>query len=271
MKYFFSITAILFFATIHTQAQQLVKLWETPANIAVPESVLPHKNKLYISLVDGNGWDEDGKGGIGIMNNDGTNYNGNLVSGLSAPKGMGIIGKKLYAANINKIEVINIKSGKRIQTISVPQSENLNDITIDKKTVYISDSKAGTIWKLKKGKPILYLDNAPHVNGLKFYKNELYYGEGKNLKKINRENNITNIVTLPQEIDGIEFLKNGDCIVSAWVGYIYYVRANGEYKTLLETHQNKLNTADIGVNKTKNIVYVPTFYGKTIVAYKIVE
>jgi hypothetical protein len=270
MKYFLSIATILFFATTNTQAQQLVKLWETPANVAVPESVLPHKNKLYISLVDGNGWDDDGKGGIALMNNDGTNYNV-IVNGLSAPKGMGIIGKKLYAANITKVEVIDIKKGKIIKTIPIPESENLNDITVCKKTVYISDSKAGTIWKLKKGKPVLYLENAPHVNGLKMYKNELYYGEGKNFKKINHKKIITTIATLPQEIDGIEFLQNGDFIVSSWLGYIYYVHQNGAYKTLLETHQNNFNTADIGVNKSENIVYVPTFYGKTVAAYKIVK
>lgn len=269
MKFFLSVLFTTFIFSASAQSHVLVKLWETPANIAVPESVLPHKGKLYISLIDGKGWDDDGNGGIGVMNPDGTNYNGTWITGLSAPKGMGVIGNKLYVADITRVVVIDIKKGAIIKTIPVPGSENLNDITIGKKVVYISDSKAGKIWQLKKDQPSLYLDNAPRTNGLKFIKKELYYGEGRNLKKISKKGQITTVAALPQEIDGIEQLKNGDFIVTSWPGYIFYVYADGRYETLLETHKQGINTADIGLDRANNIIYVPTFNGKTVVAYQV--
>jgi hypothetical protein len=74
---------------------------------------------------------------------------------------------------------------------------------------------------------------------------------------------------LPQGIDGIEPVGNGDFILTAWAGYIFYVTADGKVQTLLETHQDKKNTADIGYDAKKRILYVPTFNGKQVVAYSL--
>lgn len=269
MKYLLSFlfAAILFSAS--AQSPVLEKVWETDTTIAIPESVLLHQGKLYISLIDGTGWADDGVGGIGVMNPDGSNYNATWITGLSAPKGMGVIGNKMYVADITRVVLVDIKKGRVVKTIPVPGSQNLNDVAIGNGVVYISDSKAGKIWQIKQDKPSLYLDNAPRTNGLTFVKNELYYGEGKNLKKINSKNQITAISVLPQEIDGIEQLTNGDFIATSWPGYIFYVYKNGQFKTLLETHQQKINTADIGIDKKNRIIYLPTFFGKKIVAYQL--
>ena len=72
---------------------------------------------------------------------------------------------------------------------------------------------------------------------------------------------------MPEGIDGIEPIGNGDFILTAWVGYIFYVSAGGNIETLLDTHLEKKNTADIGYDTAKRIVYVPTFNAKTVVAY----
>lgn len=251
------------------QKHQLVKIWETDTTIAVPESVLPYKGKLYVSLIDGTSWDDDGKGGVGILSVDGKKFNGNWITGLSAPKGMGIIGNKMYVADITRVVVIDMKKGKVIKTIPVPASENLNDVTVGKGVVYVSDSKAGKIWKIINDKPEIYVNDAPRVNGLKFYNNRLYYGEGKSFKKIDVERKITTIAQVTENIDGIEPLANGDFILTSWVGYIYYVSKQGGVQTLLETHQEKINTADIGIDIRNNIVYVPTFFGKKIMAFRV--
>lgn len=270
MKYFLTVAITCLVFTASAQ-HRLEKLWETDTIIAVPESVLPDLKKgiLYVSLIDGTGWDDDGKGGIGILGINGKNYNPHWVTGLSAPKGMGILGNKLYVADITRVAVIDIKKGKLIKKVQVPGAENLNDITIGNHEVYVSDSKAGTIWRLKNDVPTLFLEKVPRTNGLKFFNNELYFGEGKNFKKIDAQKKITNIVEVSSPIDGIEPLTNGDFILTSWVGYIYYVHKNGTYETLLETHPQKINAADIGVDPQKNILYVPTFNGKTVAAYQI--
>src|SRR5687768_3860280 len=88
---------------LHAQAQHTVqKLWETDTTLATPESVLPDikKGVLYVSLIDGAPWEKDGKGGIAKVDLNGKITDGYWVSGLSAPKGMAIVGNKLYVADI---------------------------------------------------------------------------------------------------------------------------------------------------------------------------
>lgn len=269
MKYFLSSLFSCFLFSASAQSHLLVREWETDTVVAIPESVLLHNDKLYVSLIDGAPWEDDGKGGIAVMKKGGAEYNGNWVTGLSAPKGMAVSGNKLYVADITRVAVIDMKKGTIIKIIPVPGSQNLNDITIGRGVVYVSDSKAGKIWQIKNNKPEVYLDNTPAVNGLKFIDNELYYGEGVNFKRINKQKKISTVAVLPKGIDGIEQLASGDFIVSSWPGYIFYVYANGKYETLLETHQQKINTADIGIDKLNNIIYVPTFFGKRVVAYQV--
>ena len=49
----------------------------------------------------------------------------------------------------------------------------------------------------------------------------------------------------------------------------FYVSANGSVETLLETHADKVNTADIGYDPEKRILYVPTFNARKIVMYRV--
>src|SRR5690606_19466150 len=83
--------------------QSITKLWQTDTTLATPESVLYTDKALYVSLIDGAGWDADGKGGIGILDHNGKIVNANWVTGLSAPKGMAIVKGVLYVADITEI------------------------------------------------------------------------------------------------------------------------------------------------------------------------
>ena len=69
--------------------------------------------------------------------------------------------------------------------------------------------------------------------------------------------------------DGIEQTKNGDFIVSSWNGMVYYVKADGTKETLLNTTAEQSKTADIGFDAKSNIIYVPTFFKNTVVAYQL--
>jgi hypothetical protein len=135
--------------------------------------------------------------------------------------------------------------------------------------VYVSDSKTGNVWRIENDKPELYLSNMNGVNRLKCIGNELFIDSGKSFKKANEQKEITNIAQLPESIDGIEPVGNGDFILTAWIGYIYYVSGGGNIETLLDTHLEKKNTADIGYDASRRIVYVPTFNAKTVAAYAL--
>lgn len=270
----FLLAAIFFIAiaiSANAQKHQLVKQWEAE-NIAVPESVLPdlNNNILYVSLIDGGGWDADGKGGIGELSMSGKIIDSTFITGLNAPKGLGKFGNKLYAADINKVVMMDIKNHKVIKKIQIPGAGALNDITVSNKgVVYVSDSKTGKIWKIENDQPSVFLDHIEGANGLKAIGNDLIFAEGKDLKKADANKKITSIARVTEGIDGIEPVGNGDFLVTSWVGYIYYVYADGHFETLLETHEQKINAADIGYDPGKKMVYVPTFLHKTVAAYKL--
>jgi len=267
-----SITLFCAFVSVSAVAQthSLEKIWETDSVIAVPESVLPVKNLLYVSLIDGGGWDADGKGGVGKLSPDGKKYDGTWITGLNAPKGLGIFGDRLYVADISEVVVINIKKNAIEKKIAIDSAKGLNDITVTAKgIVYVSDSRTAKIWRIENDKAELYLDNMKGVNGLKSIGEDLYIGSGKSFLKADTKKQVTTIAEVPQGIDGIEPVGNGDFILTAWAGYIWYVSANGKIETLLETYQDKKNTADIGYDQQQHIVYVPTFNAKKVVAYKL--
>lgn len=261
----------MIYADIRAQ-HNLEKIWETDTIVAVPEAVLPDLKKgiLYISLIDGGGWVADGKGGVGKLALDGKKYDSAWITGLNAPKGSGMVGNRLYVADITEVVVIDVQNGKIEKKIAVDSAMGLNDITVtDKGIVYVSDSRTTKIWRIENDVPKLYLDSMTGVNGLKAIGEDLYIGSGKLFLKADARKQITKIAEVTQGIDGIEPVGNGDFILTAWGGYIWYVYADGRVETLLETHAQKKNTADIGYDAQKRILYVPTFNAKTVAAYSL--
>lgn len=276
MKYLSSLVALAVI-TGHSFAQvrpiiTLEKMWETDTVVRVPESVLfdAKRATLFLSLIDGNPWDADGVGGIAKLSTDGITLDQDWVRGLNCPKGIGIDGNKMYVADLTEVVVINIKKGTVDSRIKPEGAQNLNDITVTPEgVVYVSDSKAGNVYRIENGKAELYLQNQEGVNGLQNANGMLIVAAGKNFIRVDSKKEIKTIATLPQAGDGIEPVGNGDYIVTSWAGYIFYVFADGKVITLLDTHEQKKNTADIGYDKTTGMLYVPTFFGKTIAAYKI--
>ncbi len=272
MKNFICILLLAGTFPVNSQTHKLEKIWETDTIVAVPESVLPYlkSNTLYISLINGGGWDTDDKGGVGKLSMDGKDYDSSWITGLSAPKGMGIYGNKLYVANISEVVVIDIDKGKIEKKIPVDTANGLNDITVTNNgIIYVSDSRQGKIWKIENEIPTLFLDNVNGVNGLKIIGDELFIGAGKNFIKAGKNKEITKIADLPQSIDGIEPIGNGDFILTSWSGYIFYITAGGNVEIMLDSHDVPMNTADIGYDAAKRIVYVPTFNAKKVIAYSL--
>jgi hypothetical protein len=183
---------------------------------------------------------------------------------------MGIYKNRLYVADVDEVAVIDIEKQQIEKRIRIDSASGLNDITISGKgVVYVSDSKTAKVWRIKNDQPTLYLENLQGVNGLLAVKKDLIIASGKTFIKADRKKNQTTITELPQGGDGIEPIGNGDYLVSSWPGYIFYVSKDGTTETLLETHAEKRNTADIGYDPVKRIVYVPTFFAKTVTAYKL--
>lgn len=263
---------VLFLAlvSLQTNAQlKLTKIWET-GDLPTPESVLPIGKLLYVSLIDGDALAVDGKGGVAVLDENGTIINKNWVTGLNAPKGMGVFKGKLYVADINEVVKIDIKSGKILKKIPIEGTVFLNDITVNAKgDVFVSDSRLGTIYSIVDDKPMLYLSDVKAVNGLKFIDSELYILSGPTLVKLDKNKKRTVIASgLASGGDGLEPYKNG-FIATCWVGLIYHIKADGTFDLLLDSRADKINTADIGFDAKKSVLFVPTFFKNFVVAYRV--
>ncbi|GGA67868.1 ATP/GTP-binding protein [Flavobacterium palustre] len=258
--------------SLTTKAQQLSKpIWESQ-NLAVPESVLysATEKSLYVSLIDGAGNVKDGKGGIAILNIDGSVKKANWVEGLNAPKGLALYKKTLFVADITAVISIDIVTGKIINKLEIENAVFLNDVTVDNKgVVYVSDTRTNKIHRIKNGQSELYLENVTNANGLKWINKNLYVLAGTELWKIDENKNKTVIAKgFEKPGDGVEQLKNGDFIVTCWAGLIYYVKANGVINKLQDV-QGQMNTADLGYNAKENLLYIPTFNHNSVIAYKL--
>jgi hypothetical protein len=258
-------------ATVGHAQHSLEKIWETDSTLAVPESVLFDKEGIFVSLIDGTGgWDVDGKGEIAKIDKNGKILNPTWVTGLNAPKGMGIHNKKLYAADITDVVVVNLSTGKIDSKIPVEGAQGLNDITIDGKgVVYVSDSKLGQVYKITNGKSELFISDQKGINGLKAVGSDLYMLTGTGVFKADASKKVESVSPMDMGGDGIEPVGNGDYVVSCWPGVIYYLSKDGKMQSMLDTRDQKKMTADIGYDPATRTVYVPTFFKKSVVAYKL--
>jgi hypothetical protein len=270
-KLFLSLFALYTFYTLQAQ-HKLLKLWETDTILKVPESVLYDGNMLYVSNIDGTQpWGKDGKGSIGKVALDGKIIEVDWVTGLNAPKGMGIYRNKLYVADITEVVVIDIAKADIIKRIAIDSAQALNDITIDKKgTVYVSDSKGKKVYQIKNDVPSLLVENLKKPNGLLVINNAFYVLDDGGMYKLQKNNTLTLIANgMEGGTDGIVKVAADGFVVSCWAGAIWYVKADGTKELLLDTQAQKINTADIDYNPVKKIIYVPTFWKNSVVAYEV--
>lgn len=271
-KLFLFLTMVFCADSIFAQTTKLQKIWEAKEQLPVPESVLyvPARQELFVSLIDGSGNVKDGKGGVALLNKDGSLKNATWITGLNAPKGMALHRDILYVADITAVIGIDIVSGNVIDEIEIPDAVFLNDVTTDDNGgVYVSDTRANKIYYVKGGKASLFLENVPSVNGLKHIGSDLYALAGKELWRIDANKKVSVVAKgFAQNADGLEPIGNGDFLVTCWAGLIYYVKANGQIEELQDV-QGKMNTADLGYDAKNKIVYIPTFNNNSVIAYQL--
>jgi len=255
------------------QSHSLVKLWQTDTLLKVPESVLfdGAGKVLYESNIDGQPWEKDGKGSVGKVGLDGKIIKVDWVTGLNAPKGLGMYKNNLYVADVDNVVVIDIAKAAISKRIAIEGAQGLNDISVDKKgKVYVTDSKAGKIYLLEQDKFVLQAEDLKGLNGVLSTGDNLYAVAAGALWKIDASKKAIKMAEgMEPAVDGLEQVAANEFIVSIWNGVIYYVSADGKAQPMLDTREQKSNTADIGYDPKTKTVYVPTFFKNCITAYTL--
>jgi sugar lactone lactonase YvrE len=271
---FVFVFVFLFIGVFSFSQHQLTKIWETDSVLKVPESVLfdAEKNVLYVSNIDGKDpWARDGKGSIGKVGTDGKVITAEWITDLNAPKGMGLYNGKLFVADMNEVIVINIAEGKIEKRITVTGAEGLNDVSVDKSgIIYVSDSKGKKVFRIKDGVSELLLENLKGPNGVFMHGKDLFILDAGGMYRVNDDKSLFMIADgMEGGTDGIEHVGDNNFIVSCWQGVVWFINADGTKEKLLDSRESKVNSADIGIDAKNKIVYVPTFWRNTIVAYQV--
>jgi hypothetical protein len=253
----------------------LVK-WETDTLLQVPEAVIYDavNKSIYAANINGEPWGKDGNGFIAKLSASGKVEQLKWVTGLDAPKGMGIYGGKLYVADITKLVIIDINSGKIEKAVEAADVKQLNDVTVDDKgRVYVSESGGKGVYLLENNKLVLWYENQElkKPNGLLALKTALRMVDAGNggFYTINyTDKSLKNTAKGLFGGDGIVEIGADEYLVSNWNGEVNYVKGE-KVEKILDTKQEKKNAADIWYIAEEKLVLVPTFFGNTVAAYQL--
>ena len=275
MKKIITSLALACFSIVSINAQKATvqKLWATDTILKVPESVLvdDKENCLWVSNIDGASNGKDGKGGISKLSKTGTPINLDWVTGLNAPKGMAKYKQELYVADLTELVIIDIKKGVVKNKIKVEGSVFLNDVTVNKNgAVFVSDSRTGKVHRIENSIVSIEIENLQGPNGLLSIEDQLLILDRGSLLSVTPGGAISKIMDgMDPSTDGIERVAPNQYIVSCWNGIVYYIVAGAQKITLFDTRSEKINSADIGYDAKKKIIYVPTFLKNNVVAYQL--
>ena len=261
------------FVSVSAQKATVQKLWATDTILKVPESVLvdDKENCIWVSNIDGASNGKDGKGSISKLSKTGTPINLEWITGLNAPKGMAKYKQELYVADLTELVVIDIKKATIIKRIPIEGSVFLNDVTVNSKgAVFVSDSRTGKVHRYENNTTTIEVENLQGPNGLLSIEDQLLILDRGSLLSVTPGGAISKIMDgMDPSTDGIERVAPNQYLVSCWNGIVYYVVAGAQKVTLFDTRSEKINSADIGYDAKKKIIYVPTFLKNNVVAYQL--
>ena len=267
------VAGVLGLASTAVAQPKLVKKWETAATLKVPESVYFDKaaKVLYVSNIDGEPWGKDGAGSIGKVGLDGKVIAAEWVKGLNAPKGMALSKGTLWVADLSEVVGIDLAKGTVTTRVPVAGASKLNDLTVDAKgALYVSDSETKKVHKIEGTTVTTLLEGLKGPNGLLAHGSDLYVLDSGGLYQVQADKKLKLLADgMEGGTDGVEPIKGGGFVVSAWGGVIYHVGADGSKHVLMDTRAEKANSADIGYDPDTRMVYVPTFFKNTVIAYEL--
>jgi hypothetical protein len=230
----------------------VVKAGWTVQDMRTPESVYLDEGSgyLFVSQIDGQPGEKDGKGRISKLGLDGSVITADFVTGLNAPKGLRSFGGTLWCADIDEVIGIDISSGKITSRIHIDGAKFLNDVAAGADgTIFVSDTMTSKIHAVKDGKASVFAEGEQleYPNGL-FVEGErlVVGGWGKpeadfttkvpgHLYALDLKTKKKTLITKQPlgNIDGLEQDARGGYVVSDYIaGKFIQVTSTGESRVI---------------------------------------
>mgnify|MGYP001374687336 CR=1 FL=1 len=244
--------------------------------LANPESAALSEDEtfLYVTNVNGEADARDGNGFIARVSIDGRVLEREWARGLNAPKGIARGGSSLYVADIDRMVVIDARSGVILRTVPVPDARFLNDLTFAPDgRVLLADSGAGRIYAITSDAPEIWLEHdlLRSVNGL--------LAEPERLVVTTMAWRLLAIDYATKEIrvlaeglgdgDGVASLGDGEYLVSEWPGLMHVVTPAGAYMTIMDSRAENRYLNDFLLVGDR--LYQPHWEPSEMSAYRLVR
>jgi len=265
-----------------------VETWKAHQTAGVGELPVPEcavvdaqTDKVYVSNMDtdvGDYWADDGKGSVTLLGPAGEPRQ--MVWRLSSkdipihsPKGMTIHGRVLYVADNTRVLGFPLSPDVPPPALTSPKGQHLNDMATDGSAVYVSDTAAGTVYRMDEA-GVTEIKAPAGVNGITFF-NERMYAVSWDLHEVYELDPTGNGDPVPFGLaeefvtpDGIEVLEDGTFLVSDMHGnrVAAILPDRKTVYTLIELE----TPADIGLNRAQNLLFVPQFERRAISVYRLV-
>ncbi|MFZ5619121.1 MAG: hypothetical protein ACOZAA_17550 [Pseudomonadota bacterium] len=255
---------------------RLEPLW-IAQGFSAPEGVaLSPDGAYFISNVAGEGEAKDRAGWITKLSAGGAIVAERFIDGLDAPKGMAIKDGVLYVADIDQVRTFDAVSGAAGAVIAIPEATFLNDATVWRDEVYVSDSGTARILRLSPEGPVVWragpeLDG---VNGLLGADDRMFVSTmtSGSLFEATAEGGWREIAAGMIDADGIGIVPasaGGGFLVSSWPGEIHYVSGDGSVSSLLNTREAATLQNDLTI--FGDTVIVPNWMPGTVTAWRLVR
>ncbi|MCB9704373.1 MAG: hypothetical protein H6711_20970 [Myxococcales bacterium] len=242
-----------------------------------PESALwdPMGQRWYVSNIGGDPSAKDGNGFIARLAADGAVEAMQWATGLDGPKGMGLIGDRLYVCDIDQIRVINALDGTLAASVAIDGAVFLNDLVVDAQGALVfSDTGTNTIHRMVPGEtpsvviqdPALHGPNGLTVIGGRLYVASLGDGGGEGMLFEVGMGSITPIGDLTGQLDGL-IGRVDDFLVTDFGGKLYRAPADGGPVELLRDFvaaDGFMSSADLGYARTLGVIAVPDLLGDKV-------
>jgi hypothetical protein len=254
--------------------QRLEKVWTSAPDFRMPESALyePDLGVVFISNIGEVMGSKTGDGFISKMDLSGNITELEWVTGLNDPKGQAVFGGKLYVSDMDELVVIDIEMAAISEKYHAPNAQFLNDVAVDKQgRVFVSDMKDQRIYVLADGDFASWLhdEKLENVNGLWSEAGKLYAGNDAVWEIDIHTKAMKALFHGTIEVDGLKPLGDGNFIFSNWPGRIF-ISNDSEVILLHDSTKEEQKTADIEYIPSMNLLLVPTFFGNTVDAYKLI-